>query len=128
MPISSGNASLEFGTNGQSYTLPYVNVSSWDQKPVYAEDGYTLIRYETTINGTSVLSDGLSTYTLIADRVKQVPGKVDFATITVNGSTLFTVTAPDALNGPLMSMTINEVAGRRAAIINFTLTPSTTNV
>ena len=126
MPI--GNASLEFGANGQSYTLPYVNVSSWDQKPVYAEDGYTLIRYETTINGTSVLSDGLSTYTLIADRVKQVPGKVDFATITVNGSTLFTVTAPDALNGPLMSMTINEVAGRRAAIINFTLTASTTNV
>lgn len=131
MPISNGNASLSFTVGGQNYVLPYVNISSWDQRPVYAEDGFTLIRYETTITGTTVISDGTSTFTLLNNQIKRVPGKVDHAQITVTSSggtqTLYEADAPDALNGPLMSMTITEITGRRAAIATFTLFSATTN-
>ena len=123
MPISTGNAWVEFDWDGTTYELPYANVTSYEQKPVYAEDGYTLNRYEVTVQGSALVSDGTNTFTDLASKFKTGTGRVDRLRVRVTaGSTedLIDVSFPDTMRGPFLSITVTEISGRQACVVNFT--------
>lgn len=128
MPISNGNAWVEFDWSGTTYTLPYANITSYEQKPIYAEDGFTLNRYEVTMQGSALVADGTSTYTDLASKFKNGTGQVERfrVQVTSSGGTedLIDVNYPDAMRGPLMSITVTEISGRRACLVTFTAVAS----
>ena len=129
MSISNGNAYVEFTYGNSTYTLPYANVTSYDSKPVYADDGYTIIRYEQTVSGTALVADDVASYASLQADLIAAPGRVNsvavYVTAEAGTSTLLSASYPDSLQGPLMSLTVNEVSGRRAAIVSFTITVNT---
>jgi len=122
---TNGNTYVQFTVGEDFYTLPYANVTSWDQKPIYAEDGFTVIRFETTISGTALVSYGTSTYSTLNTLALKEPGRVDGVSISVTSGggseVLYEQTGPDALRGPLMSFTVSEITGRQAAMVTFTI-------
>jgi hypothetical protein len=123
----TGNAYLSFTFQSRSYDLGFVNIQQYDERPEYAEDGYTLNRYAITVSGTALIADGTSTYSELAAKVRDGTGQIDsFDLRIVSGGSqsLLAVSAPDALRGPLLHLTVTEVAGRRAAILTFTLSAS----
>jgi len=124
MPISDGNAWVVFRWGGTDYSLPYANITAYEQKPMYAEDGYTLNRYEVTVQGSALVSDGTSTFTDLATKFKNGTGQLERlrVRITSSGGTenLLDVSFPDTMRGPMMSITVTEVNGRRACVVNFT--------
>lgn len=133
MSISTGNAWVEFTlweNDGPTvYTLPYASITQFDSKPIYAEDGYTLLRYEQSMSGSALISSNDSTYTLLRNYAKKVPGIVERVRVRVQNDTntedILDVSRPDSLNGPLMSFTITEITGRNAAIASFGITANT---
>jgi hypothetical protein len=122
---SDGSTYVSFTFDSATYTLPYANISSYDHKPVYAEDGFTLIRYEVNVAGSALISNGTSTYTDLAARFQKGTGRVDnvFVSVTTPEGTenLLNISHPDTMRGPLMSITVTEISGRRACIVNFTI-------
>jgi hypothetical protein len=122
---SDGSTYVSFTFDSTTYTLPYANISAYEQKPVYAEDGYTLIRYEVHVAGSALISDGTNTYTNLATRFQKGTGRVDnvFVSVTTPEGTenLLNISHPDTMRGPLMSITVTEISGRRACIVNFTI-------
>jgi len=122
---TNGNTWVAFTLGDNTFTLPYANITSWDARAIYAEDGYTQIRYETTISGSALVSYGTSTYTTLANLLKKEPGRVDDVKIWVTADggteTVYESSGPDALRGPLMSMTVTEISGRQAAMVTFTI-------
>lgn len=122
---SDGSTYVSFTFDEATYTLPYANISAYDHKPVYAEDGYTLIRYEVHVAGSALISNGTSTYTDLAARFQKGTGRVDnvFVSVTTPEGTenLLNISHPDTMRGPLMSITVTEISGRRACIVNFTI-------
>lgn len=122
---TNGHSWVSFVFDGTTHVLPYANINSWDQRPIYAEDGYTLTRIETTISGSALVSYGSSTYSTLGTLMRTEPGRVDFVSISVDSSggteQIYSAQAPDALRGPLMSMTVTEIAGRQAAMVTFTI-------
>jgi len=131
MPITLGNTYIEFTTLQESYTIPYVNVTSFNSKPIYAEDGYTLNRYEITVSGTALVSDGDPGYQRLLELIKVGVGQIFTVAVIVstegNESVLFEQTGIDSMNGPLMEISATEIAGRRSAILSFTITAYQTN-
>lgn len=129
MSISNGNAHVEFSYQQTTFSLPYANITSYESKPIYADDGYTIIRYEQTASGTALVSDNTASYASLQSALIAAPGKVGSVAVyvTTDGgtSTLLSATAPDSLNGPLMSLTVNEVHGRNSAVVSFTITVNT---
>ena len=77
MSISNGNAYVEFTYGNSTYTLPYANVTSYDSKPVYADDGYTIIRYEQTVSGTALVADDVASYASLQADLIAAPGRVN---------------------------------------------------
>jgi len=122
---TNGSTFVSFTFDSTTYTLPYTNISSYEHKPVYAEDGYTLIRYEVHVAGSALISDGTNTYTDLAAKFKSGTGRVDnvFVSVTTPEGTenLLNISHPDTMRGPLMSITVTEISGRRACIVNFTI-------
>lgn len=122
---SDGSTYVSFTFDSATYTLPYANISSYDHKPVYAEDGFTLIRYDVNVAGSALISNGTSTYTDLAARFQKGTGRVDnvFVSVTTPEGTenLLNISHPDTMRGPLMSITVTEISGRRACIVNFTI-------
>jgi hypothetical protein len=122
--MATGNAWVEFRWNGTTYELPYSNVTSYEQKPVYAADGFTLDRYEVTLQGSCLIADGTNTYTDLALKFKTGTGRVDRfrVRVTSSGGTedLIDVSYPDTMRGPFLSLTVTEISGRRACVVNFT--------
>lgn len=107
------------------YRIDNVNISSYEWRPIYAEDGFTLIRYEIHVSGSGLISDGLNTYVKLQNLNIGVVGRVEYVNLFVDtpegNEDLFGVQYPDALRGPLVTMTVTEISGRRAAICNFTV-------
>lgn len=128
MPISNGKTWMEFDYGGTTYTLPYVNVSSYDQKPAFSEDGFTMLRYEVTLQGTALVSDGASTFTDLATKMTNMVGTVDRMALYVidptGTKTLIEVNYPDAMRGPYVSINVTEISGARACIVSFTVNAS----
>ena len=122
--MATGNAWIEFVYNGSTYQLPYSNVTSYEQKPVYAADNFTLDRYEVTIQGTCLIADGTNTYTDLATKFKTGTGRVDRfrLRVTSSGGTedLIDVSHPDTMRGPFLSLNVTEISGRRACVVSFT--------
>jgi hypothetical protein len=122
---SNGSTFVSFTFESTTYTLPYTNISAYEHKPVYAEDGYTLNRYEVHVAGSALISDGTNTYTDLAAKFKSGTGRVDnvFVSVTTPEGTedLLNISHPDTMRGPLMSITVTEISGRRACIVNFTI-------
>jgi hypothetical protein len=122
---SNGSTFVSFTFDSTTYTLPYANISSYDHKPVYAEDGYTLIRYEVNVAGSCLISDGTNTYTELALRFQKVTGRVENVLVSVTTpegtENLLNISHPDTMRGPLMSITVTEISGRRACVVNFTI-------
>lgn len=122
---SDGSTYVSFTFDSTTYTLPYANISAYEHKPIYAEDGYTLIRYEVHVAGSALISNGTSTYTDLATRFQKGTGRVDnvFVSVTTPEGTenLLNISHPDTMRGPLMSITVTEISGRRACIVNFTI-------
>ena len=119
------STTLSFVYNGNIYEINKVNISSYEWRPIYAEDGYTLIRYEIHVSGSGLIADGLTTYSELQDLNRAGPGQVSNVLLscqTTEGTELlFNVAAPDALRGPLVTITTTEIAGIRAAICNFSV-------
>jgi hypothetical protein len=128
MPISNGNTWLEFDYNSVTYTLPYVNVTGYESKPVFAEDGHTMQRYEVSLQGTALVSDGTSTFTDLATKFRNGTGTVERfrLRVTSSGGTsdVVDISFPDAMRGPYLSLNVSEISGRRAAIVSFTASGS----
>ena len=122
---SDGSTYVSFTFDSTTYTLPYANISAYEHKPVYAEDGYTLNRYEVHVAGSALISDGTNTYTDLAAKFQKGTGRVDnvFVSVTTPEGTenLLNISHPDTMRGPLMSITVTEISGRRACIVNFTI-------
>ena len=129
MPISPGNTYVVFTYDGVDYELPYANVTSYDQRPVYAEDNYTLNRYETTVQGSCVVSDATNTFTDLATKFRMGTGRVDRVrvSVTASGGTedLIDVSYPDTMNGPLLHLTATEINGRQACLVTFAVQAAT---
>jgi len=125
MPAPTGNTYVSFDYDSSSYALQYANISSYEHRPIYAEDGFTLIRYEVHVAGSALVSDGLSTYTELASRFQNGTGRVDNVLVSVTtpegSENLLDIGHPDALRGPLMSINVTEISGRRACVVNFTI-------
>tara|TARA_R110000868_G_scaffold78912_1_gene224746 strand:+ start:923 stop:2758 length:1836 start_codon:yes stop_codon:yes gene_type:complete len=125
---SNGNTYVSFDFEETTYTLPFSNISAYETRPVYAEDGYTLNRYEVHMTGSALVSDGLNTYTDLANRFQMGTGRVDnvFVSVTTPEGTeqLLNVSHPDAMRGPLMSISVTEINGRRACVVTFTISAS----
>jgi len=125
MPAPTGNTYVSFDYDSSSYALQYANISSYEHRPIYAEDGFTLIRYEVHVAGSALISDGLSTYTELASRFQNGTGRVDNVLVSVTTpegtENLLDISHPDALRGPLMSINVTEISGRRACVVNFTI-------
>lgn len=125
MSTPTGNAYLSFAYDSRSWDLGFVNVSQYDQRPEYAEDGFTLNYYAVTVTGTALVADGTGTYTELAAKMRDGTGRVDAVNLRIvsgGTETLIAQTYPDARRGPLLQLTVTEVAGRRAALVSFTLT------
>lgn len=122
---TNGSTYVSFTFESTTYTLPYANISAYEHKPVYAEDGYTLNRYEVHVAGSALISDGTNTYTDLAAKFQKGTGRVDnvFVSVTTPEGTedLLNISHPDTMRGPLMSITVTEINGRRACIVNFTI-------
>jgi hypothetical protein len=122
---SNGSTFVSFTFESTTYTLPYTNISAYEHKPVYAEDGYTLIRYEVHVAGSALISDGTNTYTDLVARFQKATGRVDnvYISVTTPEGTedLLNISHPDTMRGPLMSLAVTEINGRRACIVNFTI-------
>jgi len=122
---SNGSTFVSFTFDSTTYTLPYANISTYEHKPVYAEDGYTLNRYEVHVAGSALISDGTNTYTDLAAKFKSGTGRVDnvYVSVTTPEGTedLLNISHPDTMRGPLMSITVTEISGRRACVVNFTI-------
>jgi hypothetical protein len=122
---TNGSTFVSFTFDSTTYTLPYTNISSYEHKPVYAEDGYTLIRYEVHVAGSALISDGTNTYTDLMARFQKGTGRVDnvYISVTTPEGTedLLNISHPDTMRGPLMSIAVTEINGRRACIVNFTI-------
>jgi len=122
---SNGSTFVSFTFESTTYTLPYTNISAYEHKPVYAEDGYTLIRYEVHVAGSALISDGTNTYTDLVARFQSGTGRVDnvYISVTTPEGTedLLNISHPDTMRGPLMSLAVTEINGRRACIVNFTI-------
>lgn len=128
MPTPTGNAWLEFTWNGTPYTLGYVNITSYEQSPQYADDGYTLNAYAIKVAGTALVADTTSTFTELARNFREGTGRVERVRIlTAQGGTetLLDVSYPDAQRGPHLSLTVNEINGRRAAVVSFSASAHT---
>jgi len=119
------STTLYFEYDSVVYQIDNVNISSYEWRPIYAEDGYTLIRHEIHVSGSGLVSSGLNTYFDLQTLNRNGPGQVSnvfLVTQTGEGTeSLFSVQAPDALRGPLVSVTVTEIAGIRAAICNFSV-------
>jgi hypothetical protein len=130
MPILNGNTWIEFTYGGSTYVLPYVNITSYEQKPVFAEDGFTMIRYEVSIQGTALVSDGTATFTDLASKFKNITGTVDSFTLYVkegvNTTQVISVAFPDSMRGPYMELSVTEMNGRRACVVSFSAHASIT--
>lgn len=128
MPISNGKTWVEIDYGGTTYTLPYVNVSSYDQKAEFAEDGFTMLRYAITLQGTALVSDGVNTFADLDSKMKNMVGTVDRVALyvidTTGTKTLFEVEYPDAMRGPYVSINVTEINGARACIVSFTINAS----
>ena len=125
MSTPTGNAYLRFAYDSRNWDLGFVNVSQYDQRPEYAEDGFTLNHYAVTVTGTALVADGTSTYTELAQKMRDGTGRVDSVDLRIvsgGSETLIAQSFPDARRGPLLHLTVTELAGRRAALISFTLT------
>ena len=122
---TTGSTFVSFTFESTTYTLPYTNISAYEHKPVYAEDGYTLIRYEVHVAGSALISDGTNTYTDLVARFQKATGRVDnvYISVTTPEGTedLLNISHPDTMRGPLMSLAVTEINGRRACIVNFTI-------
>ena len=122
---TTGSTFVSFTFESTTYTLPYTNISAYEHKPVYAEDGYTLIRYEVHVAGSALISDGTNTYTDLVARFQKATGRVDnvYISVTTPEGTedLLNISHPDTMRGPLMSLAVTEISGRRACIVNFTI-------
>jgi hypothetical protein len=130
MSIATGNAYVTITYAGTDYYLQFANVTSYDMKPVYAEDGYTTIRYDRIISGTAVVSDGYQTFLGLQLLLANASGKVDSVYVKLNQGTteiLVGAEAPDALNGPLVALSVTELNGRRTAVVTFSIQISTTS-
>jgi hypothetical protein len=129
MPISPGNTYVVFTYDGVDYELPYANVTSYDQRPVYAEDNYTLNRYETTVQGSCVVSDATNTFVDLATKFRMGTGRVDRVRVSVTASggteNLIDVSYPDTMNGPLLHLTATEINGRQACLVTFAVQAAT---
>lgn len=127
--MALGNTFVRFRWDGVDYELPYASVSSYDQRPIYAEDGYTLNRYETTMSGSCVIHDGANTFTDLATKFKNGTGQVErvLVSVTAAGGTenLIDVTFPDTMRGPLLHLTVTEINGRNACVVNWTVNAAT---
>lgn len=129
MPIPNGNAWIEIDYGGVTYTLPFVNLTQYEQKPVFAEDGFTMMRYELSMQGTSLVSDSSNTFTDLATKTTNMVGTVDRVAMyvidpTAGTKTLLEVNYPDAMRGPFASLNVTEVNGARACIVSFTINAS----
>tara|TARA_R110002126_G_scaffold257118_2_gene400129 strand:- start:185 stop:2032 length:1848 start_codon:yes stop_codon:yes gene_type:complete len=122
---TNGSTFVSFTYGGTTYTLPYTNISAYDMKPVYAEDGYTLIRYEVNVAGSALISDNTNTYTDLVSKFQSGTGRVDnvFVSVTTPEGTenLLNISHPDTMRGPTMSISVTEISGRRACVVNFTI-------
>jgi hypothetical protein len=129
MPISPGNTYIVFRWSGVDYELPYANITSYDCRPIYAADGYTLDRYETTLSGSCIVSDGTATFVDFATKLQMGTGQLDRVRVrvTASGGTedLLDVSYPDTMNGPLLHLQATEINGRQACLITFTVTAAT---
>jgi hypothetical protein len=127
MTTPTGNAYLSFSYEGRNYNLGYVNVQQYDQRPEYAQDGYTLTRYALTVSGTALIADGVTTFTELAEKFRDGTGRVDSVDLRIvsgGSESVIAITYPDAMRGPLLHLTATDVVGRRATLITFTLTAS----
>lgn len=128
MPITNGNTWLEFRYNGVDYTLPYANVNAYESKPVFAEDGFTMLRYEVTLQGTALVSDGTATFADLANKFTMGTGTVErlrlYCVVGGGTQTLLDVSFPDAMRGPSLSINVTEISGGRACMVSFTASAS----
>lgn len=119
------STSLSFDYDGDSYVIENVNISSYEWRPIYAEDGFTIIRYEVHVAGSGLISAETGTYQALQNIAIGGVGVVDHVSLscfTFEGSrTLFEFAHPDALRGPLVTVNVTEISGIRAAICNFTV-------
>ena len=121
----NGSTFVSFEYNQTTYTLPYTNISAYEMKPIYAEDGYTLIRYEVNVAGSALISDGTNTYTDLVEKFRTGTGRVDRVLVSVTTpegtENLLNIAHPDTMRGPTMSLSVVEISGRRACVVNFTI-------
>ena len=64
--------------DGESYIIENVNISSYEWRPIYAEDGFTLIRYEIHVSGSGLLSNGVDTYVYLQNFNIGAVARVDY--------------------------------------------------
>jgi len=126
MPAGPGNCYLNFTWDGSSYSLPFVNVSSYECKPIYAEDNQTIIRQEITISGTSVLTKELilNLGSVVRSRFDDGAGKIDSFSLSMDQGGVEIIesgTRPDAMNGPFMSISVTDLNARQSALVSFTI-------
>ena len=116
---------LQVYFENENYTIDNVNISSYEWRPIYAEDGFTLIRYEIHVSGSGLIADGLDTYGKLQNFNIGAVGRADYVGLFVvtpeSYEYLFEVRYPDALRGPLVTINVTEISGVRAAICNFTV-------
>lgn len=118
---ASRSTQVQFVYDSVTYTLPYVTLTQFDEKPEYSEDGQMLVHRAVTISGSSLIADSASLVTTLAPLFAKGTGQVTSVDVRVNNNSLLSATFPDAKRGPQMSLSITEIQGTKTALATFTI-------
>lgn len=104
------------------HALSNVKITSYADEPILAEDERTVEMHHHVLRGTSIVADVAANFAASMEtaRSKLLKPQADM-TLSVDGQTIFSPTAPDMHGGPRGTFTIAEgaVYGARSAIITF---------
>lgn len=105
---------------GGTATFEAVNVDAYNCDPVYAENTQIVTEQKRTVRGTAIIDTGTVNYSSFFTALRNGSGRVNNATVVVNGQTLLNANVGGDVRGfPTVKVETTEIVGTRTALMRF---------
>ena len=110
---------LQLNTGG-SATFNAVNVDAYNCDPVFAEGTQIVTEQKRVVRGTAIIDTGSTNYSLFLTALRNGSGRLNTASLVVNGQSLFSASS-DVRGWPTAKVETTEIAGTNTALMRFEL-------
>jgi hypothetical protein len=105
-------------STGASATFNNVQVDAYNCDPVYAEGTQIVTEQKRLVRGTAIVNTGTTNYTTFLNTLRDSAGRLNTASLTVNGQSLFAAST-DARGWPTAKVETTEIVGTQTALMRF---------